>query len=149
MAPYEDLYGRKYRASLNLFELKDRDIIGPDIIKDVEEKVNIIQDNLMIALDRQKSYADLKREGIEYQVAIKYRLDPSHVITSEEIEIQPDLTYKEETMKILVHEVKELRNQMIPLVKVLLRNHKVDKATWEHEGDIRKQFPHMFGAEDN
>ncbi len=40
-----------------------------------------------------------------------YHSDPSHVISMEDIEIQPDLTYAEEPIQILAREVKELRNK--------------------------------------
>ena len=49
----------------------------------------------------------------------RYRSDPSHVVSSETIELRPDLTYEEEPVEILAREVKELRNKKIPLVKVL------------------------------
>ena len=54
------------------------------------------------------------------------RYDPSHVVSSETIELRPDLTYEEEPVEILAREVKELRNTKIPLVKVLWRNHKTE-----------------------
>ncbi len=49
----------------------------------------------------------------------RYISDSSHVISMEEIEIQPDLTYEEEPVRILAQEVKELSNKQIILVKVL------------------------------
>ena len=49
----------------------------------------------------------------------RYRPDSSHVVSSETIELRPDLTYEEEPVKILAQEVKELQNKKIPLVKVL------------------------------
>ena len=49
----------------------------------------------------------------------RYRSDPSHVVSSETIELRPDLTYEEESIDILAREVKELRNKKISLVKVL------------------------------
>ena len=36
----------------------------------------------------------------------RYRSDPSHVVSSEKIELRPDLTYEEEPMEILAQEVK-------------------------------------------
>ncbi|KAE8714558.1 hypothetical protein F3Y22_tig00110195pilonHSYRG00185 [Hibiscus syriacus] len=74
----------------------------------------------------------------------RYRSDPSHIVTPEEIEVHPDLTYEEEPIQILAHEVKQLRNKTIPLVKVLWRNHRVEEATWEREEDMRHQYPHLF-----
>ena len=40
----------------------------------------------------------------------RYRSNPSHVISQTEVEIQPDMTYDEEPVKILTREVKQLRN---------------------------------------
>ena len=37
----------------------------------------------------------------------RYRSDPSHVVSSETIELIPDLTYEEEPVMILAREVKE------------------------------------------
>ena len=59
----------------------------------------------------------------------RYRSDPSHVVSSETIELRPDLTYEEESVEIFAREVKELGNKKIPLVKVLWRNHKTEEAT--------------------
>ena len=47
----------------------------------------------------------------------RYQSDPSHVVSTETIELKPDLTYDEEPMEILAREVKELRNKKIPLAK--------------------------------
>ena len=74
----------------------------------------------------------------------RYRLDPSYVVSSETIELRPDLTYEEEPVEILAQEVKELRNKKIPLVKVLWRNHKTEEATWESEETMRQQYPQLF-----
>ena len=74
----------------------------------------------------------------------RYRSDPSHVVSSEIIELRPDLTYEEEPVEILTREVKELRNKRIPLVKVLWRNHKTKEAMWESEETMRQQYPQLF-----
>nr|XP_009787887.1 PREDICTED: uncharacterized protein K02A2.6-like [Nicotiana sylvestris] len=74
----------------------------------------------------------------------KYRSDPSHVLPIEFIEVNPDLTYEEKPIQILAHEIKELRNKRILLVKVLWRNHSGEEATWEREEDMRVQHPHLF-----
>ena len=69
----------------------------------------------------------------------RYMSDPSHVVSSETIELEPDLTYEDEPVEILAREVKELRKKRIPLVKVLWRNHKTEEATWESEEVMRQQ----------
>ena len=74
----------------------------------------------------------------------RYRSDPSHVVSSETIELRPDLTYEEKPIEILAREVKELRNKRILLVKVLSRNHKTEEATWESEEVMQHQYPQLF-----
>ncbi|KAK5838661.1 hypothetical protein PVK06_007396 [Gossypium arboreum] len=68
MALYEALYGRKCRTPSCWTELGERQILGPELVADTEDKVRIIRDWLKEASDRQKSYADLKRKDIEYSV---------------------------------------------------------------------------------
>ena len=71
MASYETLYGRRCRTSVCWMELNEHKMICPDIVKDTEEKVYVIQQRLKAASDRQKSYTDLKRRDIEYEVGDK------------------------------------------------------------------------------
>ena len=71
MAPYEALYGRKCRTPVCWTELNEHKVIGPNIVKETKEKVRVIQQRLKVASDRQKSYADLKRQNIEYEVEDK------------------------------------------------------------------------------
>ena len=74
---------------------------------------------------------DLKKIHNVFHVSMlrRYRSDSSHIVSSETIELRPDLTYEEESMEILAQEMKELRNKRISLVKVLWRNHKTEEAT--------------------
>ena len=71
MAPYEALYGRKCRTSLCWTKLSEKKVIGPDLIQETEEKVKLIREILKIANDRQKSYADMKRKDIRYEIGEK------------------------------------------------------------------------------
>ena len=59
----------------------------------------------------------------------KYIQNPSHVLSYESLELNPELSYKEYPVEILDREEKLLRNKKIPLVKVLWRNHSVEEAT--------------------
>ena len=52
-------------------------MIGPDIVKDTKEKVRDIQQRLKAASDQHKSYADLKRKYINYEVDDKVFLKVS------------------------------------------------------------------------
>ena len=77
MAPYEALYGRRCRTPMCWTELNEHKILGPDLVKDTEEKVQIIQQRLKVASDRQRSYANLKRKDIVYEVGDKLFLKVS------------------------------------------------------------------------
>ena len=52
MAPYEGLYGRKCRSPVGWFEVGDRQLLGPDMVKDVVDKVKLIRDRMRIAQSR-------------------------------------------------------------------------------------------------
>ncbi|XP_022843391.1 uncharacterized protein LOC111366944 [Olea europaea var. sylvestris] len=58
----------------------------------------------------------------------KYISDPSHVLESQPVKLQENLTYKEESVQILDRKEHALRSKTIPLVKVLRRNHTVEEA---------------------
>ena len=68
MAPYKALYGRKCKTPVCWDEVGERQLVGPEIVQLTTEKIQLILDRLKEAQDRQKSYADLKREPIEYNM---------------------------------------------------------------------------------
>ncbi|KAH0709559.1 hypothetical protein KY284_010986 [Solanum tuberosum] len=68
MAPYDALYGRRRRSPVGWFEVGEAALIGPDSVLDGMEKVQLIRDRLKTALSRQKSYADVRRRELEFQV---------------------------------------------------------------------------------
>ena len=74
----------------------------------------------------------------------RYRSDPSHVVSSETIELRPDLTYEEESVEILARELKELGKKWIPLVKVLWKKHKTEESMYESEEVMWQQYPQQF-----
>src|SRR3954463_12722329 len=55
MAPFELLYGRRCRTALNWLETGERQFFGPDMIKEAEEQVRIVRDQLKAAQSRQKA----------------------------------------------------------------------------------------------
>jgi hypothetical protein len=68
MAPFEALYGRRCRTPLNWSELGERWFFRPDMVKEMEEKVQRIIHNLKEAQVRQKGYADKRRRPLYFQV---------------------------------------------------------------------------------
>ncbi|XP_071916225.1 uncharacterized protein [Coffea arabica] len=129
-------------------------------VEEAYERVKVIRQKLQIAQSRQKSYADHRRKDLEFEIGDKrigkvaYRLelpaslsrihdvfhvsllkkyhpDPTHILPPEDIELDESLTYEERPIQILDRKVNDLRNQQIPLVKVLWKHHEVEEATWE------------------
>ncbi|XP_017647900.1 uncharacterized protein LOC108488104 [Gossypium arboreum] len=63
----------------------------------------------------------------------RYRSDPAHIVSIEEIKVRSDLTFEEEPAQILDRDVKVLMRKSVLLVKVLWRNHSSEEAMWEPE----------------
>jgi hypothetical protein len=55
MAPFDALYGRRCHTPLNWSEARERTLFSPDLVKDAEESVQVIRENLKLAQMRQKS----------------------------------------------------------------------------------------------
>ncbi|XP_075088200.1 uncharacterized protein LOC142170244 [Nicotiana tabacum] len=68
MAPYEALYGRRCRSPIGWFEVEEAELLGPDLVYQAMEKVNLIQSHLKTAQSRQKSYSDVGHRDLEFQV---------------------------------------------------------------------------------
>ena len=68
MAPYEALYGRPCRSPLCWTEVGESSITSPDLIRDTSKKVSLIRQRLLMAQSRQKSYADVRRRPLEFEV---------------------------------------------------------------------------------
>jgi hypothetical protein len=64
MAPFEALYGRKYRTLLNWIEPREKAIFGPDIVDEAEATVHRIQENFKAAKSCQESYANKRRQHL-------------------------------------------------------------------------------------
>ena len=74
----------------------------------------------------------------------RYIPDPSHVIQYERLQLEKNLTYIEEPIKILGPMEQTLRNKTIPFVKVLWKNHKSADGTWEPKHIMQAKYPELF-----
>src|ERR1041385_6953953 len=68
MAPFELLYGRRCQTPINWSETGERQFFGPDMIKEAEEQVRIVRDQLKAAQSRQKSYYDRHHRQESYNL---------------------------------------------------------------------------------
>ncbi|GJS26452.1 hypothetical protein Tco_0487072 [Tanacetum coccineum] len=129
---------------------------------------------MQVACDRQKSYADLKRKPMEFQVGDKYaqvlekvgvvaynlelpqelsrvhntfhvaNLKKCYAGAEQGLHVDDKLHFVEELVKIMDREVKWLRKGRVPIVKVQWTSKRGLVFTWEREDQFRKKYPHLF-----
>jgi hypothetical protein len=68
MTSYEALYGKKCQTLIYWEEMSDRKLIGPNILYITSEKVRIIRDRMKATQDGKKSYANVRRRPLEFNV---------------------------------------------------------------------------------
>ncbi|XP_070002018.1 uncharacterized protein [Nicotiana sylvestris] len=130
MAPYEALYGRRCRSPVGWFEVDETKLYGPDLIHQAIEKVKVIQERLRTTQSRKKSYSDVRRRDLEFEVT-------------------EDLSYEEVPVAILDRQVHKLRTKNVASIKVLWRNKNMEEITWEAEEEMKSKYPYLFQNEDN
>ncbi|GKC56993.1 putative reverse transcriptase domain-containing protein, partial [Tanacetum coccineum] len=183
----------------------DAQLTGLELIHETTEKIVQIKQRIQAARDRQKSYADVRRKPLEFQVGnqvmlkvlpwkgvirfgkrgklnpryigpfkvlakvgpVAYRLELPHLLSRvhstfhvsnlkkclsdeplaiplEELHIDDKLHFVEELVEIMNHEVKQLRQSRIPIIKVRWNSRRGHEFTWEREDQFQKKYPHLF-----
>ncbi|GJR71050.1 putative reverse transcriptase domain-containing protein [Tanacetum coccineum] len=141
-APFEALYGRKCRSPICWAEVGDAQLTGPAIIHETTEKIVQIKSRIQAARDRQKSYANIRRKPMVFQVGDRVmlkvspwkgvvrfgkrgKLNPRYVgpfkslvISLEELRVDDKLHFVEEPVEVMDHEIKQLKRSRIPIIKV-------------------------------
>nr|GEY11437.1 reverse transcriptase domain-containing protein [Tanacetum cinerariifolium] len=77
-APYEALYGRKCRSPVCWAKVGEAQLTGPEMIQKPTEKIVLVKQRIQAAQDRQKSYVDMKRKPIEFEVGdrVMFKVSP-------------------------------------------------------------------------
>ncbi|XP_024163819.1 uncharacterized protein LOC112170742 [Rosa chinensis] len=75
----------------------------------------------------------------------KYVRDESHEIDHGTIEVNTDVTFVVEPIRIIDRSTKKLRMKEVDLVKVQWSHHDEGNASWELESDMRMKYPQLFG----
>eukprot|EP00253_Pinus_taeda_P012316 PITA_12316 len=207
MSPFEVLYGRKCRTPSSWSGPEDKLVLGPEMLVEMEQLVKKVHANLKVAQDRQKSYADRKRNlkefqvgehvyvrirprkstlqwsgcaklaprfcgpfhvlarigPVAYQLALpshirvrnvfhvlvlnKYIYDPKHIISWQDIQVEPEGEFLVEPVSILDQRKVVLRKRAITQVKVQWQHFGPNEATWDDELNMRKVYPELFLGE--
>jgi hypothetical protein len=62
----------------------------------------------------------------------------------EELDLRGDLTCSERTIKILDMVELVTHSKVIKMCKVQCSHHTEDEATWDHEEELRVDYPELF-----
>ncbi|GJS99347.1 putative reverse transcriptase domain-containing protein [Tanacetum coccineum] len=141
----------------------DAQLTGPELIHETTEKIVQIKQRIQAVRDRQKSYVDVRRKPLEFQVGDRVMLKLSRVpstfhvsnlkkclsdeplaIPLDEIHIDDKLCFVEELVEIMDREVKLLKKSRIPIIKVQWNSRRGPEFTWEREDQFWKKYPHLF-----
>nr|GEU40460.1 putative reverse transcriptase domain-containing protein [Tanacetum cinerariifolium] len=173
-APFKALYGRKCLSPVCWVEVGDAQLTGPEIIHETTDKIIQIKNRFQATRDRQKSYADLKRKPMVFQVGDRVMLkvspwkgvvrfgkrgklnpryigpfkkclsDESLMIPLDELRIDDKLNFVEVPVEILDREIKQLKKSRIPIIKVRWNSKRGPEFTWEREDQSKQKYPHLF-----
>ncbi|GJZ73469.1 putative reverse transcriptase domain-containing protein [Tanacetum coccineum] len=130
-APFEALYGRKYRSLVIWTKVGESQLIRPKIVHETTEKIIQIKERLKTARSRQKSYADKRRKPLEFKVR-------------DRVLLKENMHFVEEPIKIMEQDVKKLKRRRIPLVKVHWNSWQGLEFTWEREDKFQKKYLRLF-----
>ncbi|GJV04034.1 putative reverse transcriptase domain-containing protein [Tanacetum coccineum] len=169
-APFEALFGRKCRSPVCWAEVGEVQLTGPEIVQETTEKIIQIKQRIQAARDRQKSYSDLKRKPMEFQVGDRVmlkvspwkgvvrfgkrrKLNPRYVgpfkkcyadehlsVPLDGLHIDDKHHFVKEPVEIIDREVKRLKRSRIPIVKVRWNSRRGPLFTWEREDQFRKKL---------
>ncbi|GKA15459.1 hypothetical protein Tco_0919146 [Tanacetum coccineum] len=147
---------------------------GKEIVHETTEKIFQIKKRIQAARDTQKSFADKNRKPMDFQVRDMVMLKVSHwkgmihfgkqgklnpryirpfkkcyadeplAISLDEIQIDDKLNFIEEPVEIMDHEVKQLKQSRIPIVKVRWNSRRGPEFTWEREDQMKNKYPHLL-----
>ncbi|GJX94374.1 putative nucleotidyltransferase, ribonuclease H [Tanacetum coccineum] len=141
-SPFEStLEERKLAPPFSWTEVGDSQLTGPEIIQETTEKIVQIRQRLQAARDRQRSYANVRRKPLEFQVGDRVMLKVS---PRKELQLDDKLNFVEEPVEVMDREIKQLKRSRIPIIKVRWNSKRGPEFTWEREDEIRAKYPHLF-----
>nr|GEZ44270.1 hypothetical protein [Tanacetum cinerariifolium] len=155
-------------------KVEEGQLIGPELVQEKTEKIIQIKQRIQAARDQQKSYANLKRKPMEFQVGDKVmlkvspwkgdvcfgkrgKLNPRYVgpfkkcyadeplaVLLDGLHFDNKIYLIEEPIEIIDREVKQLKQICISIVKVRWNSRRVPEFTCELKDQFQKKYPHLF-----
>ncbi|GJR09634.1 putative reverse transcriptase domain-containing protein [Tanacetum coccineum] len=167
--PISIIYDRDGRFTSNFWRSFQK-ALGTDL--KTTEKIVLIKQRIQAAQDRQKCYADLKRNPMKFEVGDRVmlkvspwkgvarfskrgKLNPRYVgpfkvlakvgKVSYRMELPQELSrFVEEPVEIMEWEIKRLKRSRIPLVEVRWNSRRGPEFTWECEDSFKQKYPQLF-----
>ncbi|GJU01191.1 putative reverse transcriptase domain-containing protein [Tanacetum coccineum] len=99
-APFEALYGRKCRSPVCWAEVGDVQLTGPEIIHETTKKIVQIRQCLQAARDPQRSYSNVRRKPLEFQVGDRVMLKVSPRKVAYKLELPEELSNVHNTFHV-------------------------------------------------
>ncbi|XP_055825250.1 uncharacterized protein LOC129893851 [Solanum dulcamara] len=143
MAPFEALYGRRYRSLIGLFEVGEVFFIGIELVYEGMEKILRRYGKIAYDFDLPSMLA-LVHPVFHVSLLKKCIGDLTSIVPLESIGVKDRQSYEEVWVDILDCQVRKLRNKEVSSMKVLWRNQLVEGATWEAEDNMMSHYPHLF-----
>ncbi|GKE24062.1 putative reverse transcriptase domain-containing protein, partial [Tanacetum coccineum] len=115
-ALFEALYGRKCLLPIMWAEVREGQLIGPELLCKQEEKTLRVQ---------------CRRACLAQSVALE------RCVPLDEIQVDAKLNFVEEPMEILEREFKKLKQSRIAIIKVRWNSKRRPEFTWEREDQMK------------
>nr|GEW98239.1 putative reverse transcriptase domain-containing protein [Tanacetum cinerariifolium] len=168
-APFEALYGRKCRSPVCWTEVRETQILGPELIQETIEKI-VLPWKGVVRFGKQgklnpryvRPFKVLEKIGkVAYKLELpkelsrvrntfhvsnvkKCHADEPLAVSLDGLYFDDKLYFVEEPVEIVDREVKWLTQSRIPLVKVRWNSKRGPEFTWKREDQFRKKYPHLF-----
>ncbi|KAI3685766.1 hypothetical protein L6452_35024 [Arctium lappa] len=122
---YEMLYERKCRTPLCWNEVGERQLVGPELVQLIADKIVQVRERLKVAHDRQKSYVEKRIKDIEFQIGdrVMLKIDCRAKIEFLELQVKNSLDPKNSLKK------NSLREELASLKELAEDLNSVDKMT--------------------
>ncbi|GJW28538.1 putative reverse transcriptase domain-containing protein [Tanacetum coccineum] len=139
-APFEALYGRKYRSP-GFVTYGKRGKLNPRYVGPfkVIERVGEVAYKLELPEELSRVHNTFHVSNLK-----KCHADEPLAVPLDGLHLDDKLYFVEELLEIVGREVKRLKRSRIPLVKVRWNSKRGPEFTWEREDQFKKNYPHLF-----